>query len=54
MLVKPEGLQRSLAFRILGRFEERGLRLAALRLLPPPSSALLRLHYAHATGRRER
>lgn len=33
VLIKPDGVQRLLVGRILARFEERGLRLVALRLL---------------------
>jgi len=32
VLVKPDGVKRSLAGEIIGRFEKRGLRLAALKL----------------------
>ena len=33
ILIKPDAMQRGLAFEILHRFERRGLRLAALRLV---------------------
>ena len=33
VLIKPDGVQRLLVGRILGRFEERGLKLIALKLL---------------------
>ena len=33
VLIKPDGVQRLLAGRILGRFEERGLKLVGLKLL---------------------
>lgn len=45
VLVKPDGVQRLLAGRILARYEERGLRLAGLKLMSVPR-ALAEQHYA--------
>jgi len=33
VLIKPDGVQRLLAGRILGRYEERGLKLVGLKLV---------------------
>lgn len=45
ILVKPDGVQRCLAGEIISRFERRGLRLAALKLLWM-DRALAERHYA--------
>lgn len=45
ILVKPDGVQRCLAGEIISRFERRGLRLAALKLLWM-DRALAEKHYA--------
>lgn len=45
VLIKPDGVQRLLAGRILARYEERGLRLAGLKLMPV-SRDLAERHYA--------
>lgn len=45
VLVKPDGVQRLLAGRILARYEERGLRLVALKLMTV-SRDLAERHYA--------
>ncbi len=45
VLVKPDGVQRLLVGRILGRFEERGLKLVALKLVWV-SRELAERHYA--------
>lgn len=45
VLVKPDGVQRLLVGRILGRFEERGLKLVGLKLLRADRS-LAERHYA--------
>lgn len=44
ILVKPDGVQRHLVGRILGRFEEKGLRIAALKLVRV-SRELAEIHY---------
>jgi len=43
-MIKPDGVQRGLVSRILGRFEDRGFKLVALKMLSP-SEELLREHY---------
>ena len=45
VLVKPDGVQRLLAGRIIGRFEERGLKIVGLKLLHV-DRALAERHYA--------
>jgi nucleoside-diphosphate kinase len=45
VLVKPDGVQRLLVGRILGRFEERGLKLVGLKLIQV-DRALAERHYA--------
>ena len=45
VLVKPDGVQRLLVGRILARFEERGLKLVALKLMRV-DRALAERHYA--------
>lgn len=50
VLVKPDGVQRLLVGRILARFEERGLKLAGLKLMRV-DRALAERHYAVHRGR---
>lgn len=45
VLVKPDGVQRLLVGRIIGRFEERGLKIVGLRLVLA-DRALAERHYA--------
>ena len=45
VLVKPDGVQRLLAGRIIGRFEERGLKIVGLKLVHV-SRELAERHYA--------
>ncbi len=45
VLVKPDGVQRQLVGRILGRYEERGLKLVGLKLMSV-SRDLAERHYA--------
>lgn len=45
VLVKPDGVQRLLVGRILSRFEDRGLRIAALKMVAV-DRALAETHYA--------
>jgi nucleoside-diphosphate kinase len=45
IVVKPDGVERLLVGRILVRFEERGLRIAALKMLRPTRD-LAERHYA--------
>ncbi len=50
ILVKPDAMQRGLAFEVLGRLEARGLRLAGLRLLQV-DEAMARRHYGEHEGK---
>jgi nucleoside-diphosphate kinase len=50
VLIKPDGVQRLLVGRILGRFEERGLKLAGLKLVHV-DRALAEQHYAVHRGK---
>ena len=50
VLVKPDGVQRLLVGRIVGRFEERGLKLVALKLMRV-DRALAERHYAVHRGK---
>ena len=45
VLVKPDGVQRQLVGRIVGRFEERGLKIVGLKLVAV-DTALAETHYA--------
>jgi nucleoside-diphosphate kinase len=45
ILVKPDAMQRGLAFEVLARLERRGLRVAGLRLLQV-DEAMAKRHYA--------
>ena len=47
VLVKPDGVQRRLVGRILGRFEEKGLQIVGLRLSLLPRDLLERHYGAH-------
>ena len=50
ILIKPDGMQRGLAFEILARFERRGLKIAGLRLMQV-SRELAARHYAEHEGK---
>ena len=50
ILVKPDGVQRRLVGAIMQRFEQKGLRLAGLKLVQP-SRALAEKHYAVHKGK---
>jgi nucleoside-diphosphate kinase len=50
VLVKPDAMQRGLAGEVLGRFERRGLKLVAMRLLQM-DRALATKHYAEHIGK---
>lgn len=50
VLVKPDGVQRLLAGKILARYEERGLRIVGLKLLQA-DRALAERHYAVHRGK---
>ena len=51
VIVKPDGVQRGLAGEIISRFERRGLRIAALKLMQI-SLELAQRHYAVHKGKR--
>lgn len=46
VLIKPDAIQRGLAGRILGRFEEKGLKIAGIKFIALGDD-LLNQHYAH-------
>ena len=50
ILVKPDAMQRGLAFEVLGRLEARGLRIAGLRLLQV-DRAMAERHYGEHIGK---
>lgn len=50
ILLKPDALERALAGRILTRFEERGFRLADVRVLQMTPD-MARIHYRHLADR---
>jgi len=50
VLVKPDAMQRGLASEVLGRFERRGLKLVAVRMLQI-DEALAARHYAEHVGK---
>jgi nucleoside-diphosphate kinase len=50
LLVKPDGVQRSLTGEIITRFERRGLQIVGLKMLSV-SNALARAHYREHAGK---
>ncbi|MBP7602128.1 MAG: nucleoside-diphosphate kinase [Thermoflexales bacterium] len=50
MIIKPDGVQRALVGDVIKRFEQRGLRLAGLKLIQIPR-ALAEEHYAEHKGK---
>ena len=50
ILVKPDAMQRGLAFAVLERLERRGLRIAALRMLQV-DEAMAKRHYGEHEGK---
>jgi nucleoside-diphosphate kinase len=46
-MIKPDGVQRRLVGRILGRFEDKGLRLAGLKLIQMSSAQAADLYSIH-------
>ena len=50
ILVKPDGMQRGLAFEILGRLQQRGLKLVGLKLMQVTEELASR-HYAEHQGK---
>lgn len=47
IMIKPDGVMRSLSGRILSRFEDKGLRLVASKLISKVDRAILDQHYEH-------
>ncbi|MFV2065065.1 MAG: nucleoside-diphosphate kinase [Chloroflexota bacterium] len=50
ILIKPDGVQRQLVGRIIDRYEQRGLRIAGLKLIEVDRS-LAETHYAEHVGK---
>lgn len=50
VIIKPSGIQRGLAGRIISRFEQKGLFIAGMKMMRL-SEQLLREHYAHLVDR---
>ncbi|MCB0516343.1 MAG: nucleoside-diphosphate kinase [Chitinophagales bacterium] len=46
ILIKPDAIQRGLAGKVLSRFEQKGLKVAGIKMLQL-TDALLKEHYAH-------
>lgn len=46
VLVKPDGVQRGLVGEVVKRFEQKGLKLIGMKMMPL-NEAVLREHYAH-------
>ena len=47
VIIKPDGVQRGLAGAIINRFERRGLRIAALKLMQLPLDRAQRIYAVH-------
>jgi nucleoside-diphosphate kinase len=50
IIIKPDGVQRNLVGDVIGRFEKRGLKIAAMKLIQI-SRALAEEHYAEHKGK---
>ena len=50
VLLKPDALQRDLLGEIIGRFERKGLKIVAMKMIPL-TDGLLDEHYAHLAGK---
>ncbi len=50
IIIKPDGVQRNLVGDVIGRFEKRGLKIAAMKLIQIPR-ALAEEHYAEHKGK---
>lgn len=50
LLIKPDGIQRGLIGKILGRFESKGLKIVGMKMFKM-SKALAKEHYAHLVGK---
>lgn len=46
VMVKPDGLQRGLIHKVMKKFEQRGYKLVAIKLLKPPRD-VFETHYRH-------
>lgn len=46
LIIKPSGIQRGLIGEVIGRFEQKGLRLAGMKMLQL-DDRILNVHYAH-------
>jgi nucleoside-diphosphate kinase len=49
VLLKPDAVQRGLLGEIIARFERKGLKIAAMKMVKPPES-LWDEHYAHLSS----
>ncbi|MGA2322591.1 MAG: nucleoside-diphosphate kinase [Sedimentisphaerales bacterium] len=47
IIIKPDGVQRHLIGEIIGRFEKKGLKLAAAKFLKPDKDLAIRLYAVH-------
>jgi nucleoside-diphosphate kinase len=50
IMAKPDALQRGLVYQVLKRFENRGFKLVAMKLVSPPRE-VFEAHYEHLKGR---
>ena len=50
VIIKPDGIQRSLIGEIIGRLEQRGLRIIAMKMMQI-TPELARIHYAEHVGK---
>lgn len=50
VMIKPDGVQRTLIGEIIGRFEKKGLKLVAMKLMQVPAELAAR-HYAEHRGK---
>ena len=50
VLIKPDGIQRSFVGRIISRFEEKGLRIAGMKMIEM-GGALAKEHYSHLVSK---
>ncbi len=46
ILIKPDAMQRGMVGKVIGRFEDKGLKIVGLKMLQA-DSALLETHYSH-------
>lgn len=50
VLIKPSGVQRGLAGKVIGRFEQKGMIITGMKMMQL-NDAILREHYAHLVDR---